>query len=349
MTVYPSAEFNATVEASSLKLVRYAQIIRYDENAFYGINADSNRERAVRKIFTKLDRDMIARELCAAQDDIEKVLLYPLGQKWFEAEQHSRNRRNTFFTKWSQVLALGSRAESVIASGVALNHAADPAVIPATATTVTDSDEIHFYQAGTDVEVFPSALTLVSGTLNASFPRARLVKEAAQENPETGWAYSDTGVDGPFIQALDIRRVYTDTTNAGVFVWPLGKENCPECGEDTEPACGYIQSSIAGTVTLLLDTGNCYYCGATKLRLNYCAGTPLDATAEDAIIHLAHARMAVMPCSDSDPLTMLWKQDRFVPEQISQERANSLFGVTEGSWRAWVYAHNNRHFRTTFI
>lgn len=349
-SVIPSGIFNATVECSALKLARYAQIIRYDENAFFGINAPTNRERAVRKIFTKIDRDMIARELCAAQDDIEAVLLYPLGEKWFENEQHNRNSRNTFFTKWSQVRALGTRAVSNIAVNVALNHAADPAVIPATATLITNVDEIHFYQAGTDVEVFPSALTLISGTLNASFPRARLVKESAQENPEAGWTYSDTGVDGPFMQELDIRRVYTDTSDVGVFVWPLGKENCPECSEDTEPACGYIQSSIAGTVTLLPDrSGNCYYCGATKLRLNYCAGLPLPSNAEDAIIHLAHARMAVMPCSDSDPLMMLWKQDRFVPQDISQERANSLFGVAEGSWRAWVYAHKNLHFRTTFI
>lgn len=349
-SVIPSAIFNATVENSALKLPRYAQIIRYDENAFFGINASTNRERAVRKIFTKIDRDMIARELYAAQSDIEGVLLYPLGQQWFENEQHGRNRRNTFFTKWSQVLALGSRAVSTIASGVALNHAADPATIPATATTVIEADELHFYQAGTDVEVFPSVLTLEAGVLNASFPRARLVKESAQENPETGWPYADTGVSGPFMQELDIRRVYTDTSDVGVFVWPLGKQSCPECSEDTEPACGYIQSSIAGTVTLLPDnSSNCYYCGATKLRLNYCAGLPLSPTSEDAIIHLAHARMAVMPCSDSDPLMMLWRQDRFVPQQISQERADSRFGVAEGAWRAWVYAHRNKHFRSTFI
>lgn len=211
MPIIPSAVYNATLDTSALKLPRYAQIIRYDENAFFGINAPTNRERAVRKIFTKLDRDMIARELGAAQDDIEKVLLYPLGQKWFEDEQHSRNRRNIFFTKWSQVQALGARAVSDIALNIALSHAADPAVIPATATAVTDADDIHFYEAGTDVEVFPSVLTLAGGTLNASFPRARLVKEASQENPETGWDYNDTSITGPFMQEIDIRRVYTDT------------------------------------------------------------------------------------------------------------------------------------------
>ena len=350
MPIIPSAVYNATREASTLKLAHYAQIIRYDENAFFGINSPTNRERAVRKIFTKIDRDMIARELGAAQDDIESVLLYPLGEKWFENEQHNRNMRNRFFTLWSQVRTLGTRTVSTIAAGVALNHSADPATIPPTVTTVTDVDEIHFYQAGTDVEVFPSVLALSGGNVNASFPRARLVKESAQENPSTGWEYADTGVNGPFMQTIDIRRVYTDTTNVGVFVWPLGKQNCPECKEDTEPACGYVRSTIAGTVTLLPEnTTHCLYHGATQLRLNYSAGLPLSPVAEDAIIHLAHARMAVMPCSDSDPLMMLWKQDRFVPEQISEDRANARFGVTEGAWRAWVYAVKNKHFRSTLL
>lgn len=352
MPVYPSPQYNATVENSALKLVRYAQIIRYDENAFFGVNAPTNRDRAVRKIFQKIDRDMIARELDAAENDIEAVLCYPLGQKWFTNEQHSRNRRNLLFTKWSQVQALGVRAVTEIAAGVALDHTTDPATIPSTATVVTESDveEIHFYQAGTDVEVFPSELTLEGGNIEASFPRARLVKADKQENPATGWDYPDTGPDGPFMQELDIRRVFTDSSDVGVFVWPLGKERCPECGEDTEPACGYIQSNLAGTVTLLPDTtANCYYCGATELRINYCAGMPLTPTAEDAIIHLAHARMAVMPCADSDPLMMLWKQDRFTPADISEDRAHARFGVQEGAWRAWVYAIKNRFIRMTYL
>lgn len=348
--VIPSAVYNATIECSALKLARYAQIIRYDENAFFGINAPTNRERAVRKIFTKLDRDMIARELCAAQADIEAVLQYPLGLQWFENEQHDRNRRNLLFTAWANVQSLGTRTVSDIATGVALDHSADPATIPTQATAVTDLSEIHFYEAGTDVEVFPSELAISGGNLTASFPRARLVKESKQENPATGWDYDDTGVDGPFMQELDIRRVYTDTSDVGVFVWPLGRENCPECGEDTEPACGYVQSTKSGVVTLLPDTsGNCYYCGASKMRLNYAAGVPLDSNAEDAIIHLAHARMAVMPCTDSDPLMMLWKQDRFIPADISAQRAEARFGVQEGSWRAWVYATKNKHFRMTYL
>jgi hypothetical protein len=347
MPVIPGI-FNATLDISSLTLVRYAQIIRYDENAFFGINAPDNRERACRKIWTKLERDMVARNLGTAQAMIEQTLMYPLGQKWFVNEPHKNVNR--FFTQWSHIQALGIRAESVIASGVALNHTNDPATIPATATTVTVTDEIHFYQAGTDVEVHPDTLTIAGGFVNATFPRARLVKESEQDNPDTGWSYTDTSSSGPYMQTLDIKRVYTDTTDVGEFVWPLGKDCLPECGEETEPACGYVRSSESGVVTLLPSNGSgCFYCNASGIRLNYCAGKAMDSNAEDAIVHLAHALMAVMPCESCDPLMMLWKQDRFIPENVTLERANAKFGLQEGAWRAWIYAFNNRHFRTTFI
>ncbi len=347
MTVIPSV-FHATADVSALTLARYAQLIRYDENAFFGINAPDNRERACRKIWRKLERDMVARTLGQAQAMIEQELRYPLGQKWFTDEPHKNVSR--FFTVWSHVRALGVRATSVIAAGVALDHTADPATIPATVTTVTDPEEIHFYVAGTDDEVYPDSLTLSGGSINASFPRARLVKAASQDNPDTGLPYNDTSASGPFAQALDIKRVYTDASDVGEFVWPLGRLNCPTCGEDTEPACGYIRSSESGVVTLLPDdSGSCIYCGAEIVRLNYCAGLPIDPVAEAAILHLAHALMPTMPCEGCDPLMMLWRGDRQIPESITRERANNMFGVQEGAWHAWIYARKNRHFRMTFI
>lgn len=347
MPVIPSV-FNTTTDRSTVTLARYAQIIRYDENAFFGINAPNNRERACRKIWTKLERDMVARYLGQAQDMIEQVLMYPIGQKWYEDEQHKNVSR--FFTKWSYIQALGIRAESNIALAVVLDHTNDPAVIPAIATVLTNEDEIHFYQAGTDVETYPDSMTLSGGFLTASFPRARLVKEEDQDNPDTGLSYSDTSPTGPYMQTLDIRRIYTDTTDVGEFIWPLGRENCPECAEETEPACGYVRSSISGVVTLLPSAGvDCTYCGATEIRLSYCAGRPMSASAEDAIIHLAHALMPTTPCEGCDPIMMLWKDDRNIPDQITVDRSNALFGVQEGAYHAWIYATRNRHFRTTFI
>lgn len=291
---------------------------------------------------------MIANNLVAAQEMIEQQLAFPIGQKWYVNEQHHHVRQ--FFTKWSHVQSLGVRAVTDIALNVALNHSTDPAVMTAVAISGTTEDEVHFYIQGEDTEVFPDSMTIDSGFLTATFPRARLVKEAFQDNPQTGWPYDQTGSDGPFAQALDIRRVYTDNTDVGEFVWPLGKACCPTCGEDTEPACGYIRSAESGIITLLPASGsNCIYCGSSIIRLNYCAGLPIDSVSEDAIMRLAHSLMATMPCDGCDPVMMLWKTDRNIPSQITEDRANGMFGVSDGAWRAWVYAVNNRHFRMPLI
>jgi hypothetical protein len=347
MPVIPSFS-NATVDVSSLTLPRYAQIIRYDETAFFGINKDTDRPRDCTRIWTKMDRDQIARYLGEAQTMIEKVLGYPIGPKWFANEQHHNSR--WIFSNWSQVRSLGIRAVSVVASSVVLNHAADPATIPATATTVTDADELRFYQAGTDVEVYPSILTISGGNLTASFPRARLVLEAFQDNPDTGLSYSDTSNSGPYTQQIDIKRIYTDTTDVGVFVWPLGIDCQEECGEDTRPACGYVRSNQSGVINLLPESdGTCVWYGASELRVNYCAGKVMDSNAEDAIMHLAHALMPIPPCEGCDAITMLWKQDQYTPEVLTRARIDCPFGVHEGAWRAWTYAQSNRHVRATFL
>ena len=96
-------------------------------------------------------------------------------------------------------------------------------------------------------------------------------------------------------------------------------------------------------------SANCDVRRATLLRINYCAGQALDSQAEDAILHLAHALMPIPPCPGNDPLMMLWKQDVAIPDSITKERADCMFGVHEGAWRAWNYAHNHKHFRAPML
>lgn len=348
MTVIPSV-FGAVLDQSALHLARYAQLIRYDENAFFGINAPTNRDRACKQIWSRLDREMIALNLRGAQTMIENETIIPFGTRYIEGEQIDLRRRMR--TRWARIQALGIKATSTISLNVALNHTTDPATFLAVATTVTIEDEIHFFEHGTDLELYPDTLTLQAGTVTATFPRARLVKSDSQSNPEDGWPYSDTGPSGPFIQNIDIKRIYTDTSDVGVFVWPLGKTGCPTCSEDTEPACGYIQSSRGGVITMLpsATASNCICHGASKIRVNYVAGIPLDDYGADAIIHLAHSLMSVMPCAGCDAISLLWSNDRFVPQEITQDRAAATFGVSEGAWRAYVYAEKHRHVRLSSI
>jgi hypothetical protein len=347
MTVIPSV-FDAILDQSDLHLPRYAQMIRYDENAFFGINAPTNRDRACRQVWSRLDREMVARNLREAQTMIEDQIYFPFGRKYITLEQIDIRPRMR--TKWARVQSLGVKAITNISLDVALNHTTDPATFIAVATTIAE-DEIHFFEHDTDLELYPDSITHTGTTVTATFPRARLVKSDMQTNPEDGWPYNDTGVDGPFIQSIDIKRIYTDTTDAGVFVWPLGKKPCPECTEETEPACGYIQSAYNGVISMLpiASSPRCICRGAEKIRVNYLAGQAMDTYAEDSIMHLAHSLMSVAPCAGCDPLRMLWASDQFVPQNMTQERADNMFGVSEGAWRAYAYVKTHRYVRLSSL
>jgi hypothetical protein len=290
---------------------------------------------------------MIARNLREAQTMIEGQIYFPFGQKYVELEQIDLRPR--MFTKWARVQTLGKKAVTDIALNVALDNSTDPATFAAQATSVTDSEEIHFFEHGSDLELYPDSLTLTGGTVTATFPRARLVRSDKQSNPENGWNYADVATWG--IQHIDIKRIYVDTSDPGVFVWPLGKKPCPTCTEDTAPACGYIQSKRSGLITMLPITSspNCICHGASKVRVNYVAGQPLDIPAEDAIVHLAHSLMSVMPCSGCEAISLLWTNDRFMPVNTTQERVDATFGVAEGAWRAYVYVKNHRFVRMSSL
>lgn len=346
MAVIPSV-FGAVLDQSALHLPLYAQIIRYDENAFFGINAATNRDRACNQIWSRLDREMIARNLKEAQTLIEDQIYFPFGTRYIEEEQI--DLRPKMFTKWARVQSLGKKAVSNISLNVSLNHATDPATFIAVATSVTVEDEIHFFEQGTDLELYPDTLTITGGTVTATFPRARLVRSDKQSNPENGWDYADVASWG--IQSIDIKRIYVDTADVGVFVWPLGKKSCPECTEETEAACGYIQSKRSGLISMLPITTSphCICHGASKIRVNYVAGQALDTPAQDAIVHLAHSLMSVMPCAGCESISLLWSNDRFMPQNITQERAEATFGISEGAWRAYVYVKNHRYVKLTSI
>lgn len=341
-------------EQSAVKLARYARIIKYNECAFWGVYDGSTDGDQCRAIWTKRQREEMARALDDAQRTIENVLDYFLSPRWVTGNSSLDNRLNdqqefarTVITRWGMVIEPGVQATAVIESGASVSHASDPATIGVT-TAVTTASEIVVYHPGTTVEIDPSAITFSGGVATIRIPRCRMVKSSLADNPETGLDYNDTD---NFEETVDVVRVYNDSTTQGVLVTPhVCGVSCQQtgCQETTKTACLYVEESRVGR--LKVQPAN-YVSGSwtntypicpkpTLLRLNYRAGLQqLPQELETAVVRLAHANLPDNPCGCD---IFMWKNDRMIPEVLTRERINCPFGLTNGAWYAWRIANSHR-------
>lgn len=331
-------------EHSAVRLARYATIVGYNENPFWGINYNVGDQ--CRYIWMLSDRIMAAKYLAEAQDEIEEELNYLIGYQW--TAEPKKVYRYPMFTKWGNVIAFGIEGITTISAGVAVDHTSDPAVIGPIVTTVTDPSEIVVYHPGTSVEITPSKITIAGGNVTIEIPFCRLVMLSHADNPADGWQYTDyTTVWGE--HTVDVKRRYNDTSTQAVL---SSNHQCsPACSSTgcsafTQTACGYIKQPqiglvdvlpadyAAGTWTRKTCTCECYH----EAQLNYLSGVELTPQLEDMIVRLAHSKMPKEPCG-CDPLKHLWERDNHIPEAMSVQQATCLFGQSDGAYTAWKFAH----------
>ena len=376
MTVIPTQDA-LIAEDSAVRLARYARLIGYPECAFWGVNRTEDPQvNACREIWTKDQRDTIAKYLAEAQYEIEQEIGYFIGPRWVvgrvsdEPTGNDRyvdsqpfNRPGRYLTRWPHIVRAGVRAVADIALNEPADHTADPAVIGPIATTVTDPDEVHVYHPGTDVEIDPSAIDITGGQLTIYIPRCRMVEEACADNPTNGIDYTDVGpcvgsVLGGCVECeVDVKRVYNDPSTNAVIVWPHSCDSAcaaSGCSEYTQTACIYIREPRTGEIDVRPATysGGSWHGGATTccsgrpqlVRLNYYAGVPLSRQAEDAIIRLAHSKMPSAMCG-CQQASMLWTRDREVPIVLDTVRLDCPFGLSNGAYIAWRFARSMQEYR----
>lgn len=349
------AQTQLTAESSAVPLARYAYLTGYAECRFWGVsNADEPNEPC-RQLLTKAERDMIAKYLHEAQDEIEQVCGYHLNPQWDSDEEQPYS--NPVRAHWGKVIAAGVRAETTIAASAAVDDTADPHIVGPIATTVTDTNEVYVFHPGTDVEINPSAISISGGLLTIDIPRCRTVTQAAY----SAGGEIDYTVDANFETTVDVIRIWNDTSTQGELVWTHGKtcscgapSGCCSCDEETETACLGVRNSAVGALNILMASYSggawsrasaCACSAPNKIRLNYYSGmTPLTPQAEDAILRLAHSKMPDPPCGCS-VLQDLWKRDRNVPTVLTAERLNCPFGINDGAWIAWRFANSMRLVR----
>jgi len=337
----------------AVSLPRYAAIVNYSECAFFGVNHDTS-GRFCRNIWTKPERDQVAKYLAEAQDEIEQVVGYPLAPRWIADEQRPYGCP-TMLADWGKIIEAGVEATANVSLGALVDHAADPAVVGPVATTVTDEDEIRVYHPGSDVEIIPSAISIAAGFVTIDIPRCRMVTEAEADNAETGLDYTALA---NFEATVDVKRVYNDPSTHSTLVYPhscSGSICDCSCDEYTKTGCIYIRNASLGTVDVLPATysggewtatgTSCCSREPELVRLNYRAGlTTLTRQAEDTIVRLAHAKMPKEPCG-CDPLKQMWDRDRKVPDLLTRERINCPFGMSDGAWIAWRFSQSMRLVR----
>lgn len=295
-----------------------------------------------RVIYIQRERDMIADALNnAAQMIADQLGFYPrpvwlserlhVGRGWQELQTHRLT--------WGYVQEFGVRTTSLIQAGVAVVYSdtnADGTDDLATITVVTGvaASEIGvFFQvadgaesAGASTwEIEPLSVSVSGGVATITGPRYLFVKPSvvwAQEfiTPNfTDKSAGNTSQPNDFVTAVDIYRVYSDTTS-----FPAIQSDpifCSACGSNlggntTTLATGRIYDSRLGIVQVR-PTSCCSACGywPETIDVYYKAGFPLEngkmaRRLELACIRLANTLMPQQPETFINPVLGMWQQDR---------------------------------------
>lgn len=358
----PTYTFNPVVT-----LPRYAELIGYDECAFWGVAYEGQAEFSCATFWSEWQRQNIARALVDAQKLIENHVGFPLAQAWIvgeTAEGHDDryvDQRpwggNPVITRWARVISGGIRATATISAGATVDYT-DPetSVVGPLAATLGSTSEIKVYYPGTNREIIPSRVTYAGGNVTIEIPRCRLLLQAIANQTS-----ADAGADNDdldlFLPTVAVVRVYNDPSVQAVFVQD-NANGCsgPACEVETVAGCITVKDQEIGIIHAwpgIYSAGSwsrARLCGCySDLRLNYRAGLRyIPADLESVIVRLAHALMPEEPCGCA--LTQnLWKRDHHIPEVLTRERINCPFGMNDGAWFAYTWAKNNKVYRAGII
>jgi hypothetical protein len=328
---------------------RYAERIGYRECAYAGVNHPDNPRYACGAVWTGAQRAMMAQAVAEAQEEIEQEVGFFLAPDWAEGERQTWSRR--MFTHWAYVIEPGVLLDTVLGSGIAVVHSSDPATVTVP-LGICPAEDVHLYFTGTDTEVYPTNYS-VDSVGNAVFevPWCRLVDPKFEDTDEAGLDYAD--VSTWVAHTLDARCRVTYSSVQATLIW-RGNACTPPCDDIRRAGCIYVRDERMGSV----EAWPASYSGGVWSRLCGCYGDPdwallnyksgllaLTPQIEDTVLRLAHSKMPEEPCG-CDVTQRLWKRDRNVPTVLTGGRINCPFGMSDGAWIAWCWAHTKKVIRS---
>lgn len=357
-TIYDQQEELLLTPNCAVSLVRYAKLIGYDEVSFWGVLAERDLQvTACDPIWSENERMTLQNALAEAQQEIEQVIGYPLcptyisgtyddNPRWFDQQSYCSSR---LITRYPRLIQAGSLAIQTLEADSEIDYdtTAGIGIVGPISTAATVTSEIKIYYPDSDREITPSKITLSGGSVIIEIPKYRMVKQEFLNDPSGDVLYETPGF---FLAEVDVKRIYTDTTNQATLVRPNCRNgSCVSgCYECTQTACIYIRDPFIGLVDVNPATWNSdlsewrtdVICRSnySLVRLNYLAGVRrLDLQAEMAIIRLAHVKMGRPPCQ-CDRTREMWTRDYDTTGAITRERVNCPFGLSNGSWSAYRWA-----------
>lgn len=325
--------------------------------------------------YTQLEREPYARALDQALQRVAKYLGYWPRPKWFTMD--IRLGSGTPFynqiqqTEWLKLIEFGTRNVAVIQQAAAIVYS-DPngdgintlatITVP---TTLTNPDEIQIFFRVSDgaaaaadarYQIEPATVSISGGNAVITAHRALFVKPSIWARPyeltdpnNREINSADTQVALDFVTAVDVYRVYNDTTTQ---VQALAYDNTVLQSSD-----GIIVLSDLGEFQLPWVCANWpTICKGVpvKLRVYYHAGHPLvygdmDALLQEAIIRLSNTLVPDKFISTCNRAFDRWSQDRypavsrvdggFVATRHMSE-INPLGTNTNGATFAWDTVQN---------
>lgn len=337
---------------SALPLSTYARLIEYDECAFFGVDVPGASDSGYcrNRLWRPEERVRVMAALADAQDSIEKSLKTKFGRNWSSPSYPINVRTNVINVDVRDIIGFGQKVEVDVAGGTKLDVTdanADPFVwtVPighSITQEMLDAGEVDAFLSGTDTPVELSAITLEQdGTITLQAPKCRMVDNSISHEGN-GLAYN---ISSNFHQMIDVKRIYTDTTvQAEVICAPCSCHFSGSSNNDfTETTYGanvYLDDTAPGRVFFEPTDDICGKCCSNpKLKVYIEHGIdPLDISAQNSIMMLAHSRMPKEPCTGCSIVKGIWDRDRNIPEILEHARfKNPLGNTADGAWYAWTW------------
>lgn len=276
-------------------------------------------------------------------------------------------------TKWGnrKLIEFGQRAASVISAGATVTYSdSDGDGVPDLATITVSSgvstDEVALFFRTADGatsaahelwEITPITVTQSGGTTTITAPRAYFVKPSTiwniprQSSDPNGLEKNAGGTmqSGDFVTAVDVYRVYTDTTTPlQVYGDPIYTQSTSLSQNLATTGVARIVDADLGLFEARVENCACIDHHIQGVQVYYKAGQALEYThmqseMEEACIRLANTLMPQQVSTLCDVTWNMWAEDRQSMKVdnmvILQERdTGNPFGLKQGQVAAWHVA-----------